>query len=127
MSPIGFCKGLVPAGQAILGGGGNFRGWGQEKKKKKEATSSYLLPASYLQGGKHFPLHHLISEDVPASPKYWSSQPWTEAFESFLPEVRSQQCKSNWYGSYGGDLKVLLYMQNYGILYYNTQSISSNI
>lgn len=35
MSPIGFCKG-VPAGQAILGGGGNFRGWGQEKKKKRK-------------------------------------------------------------------------------------------
>lgn len=40
MSPIGFCKGLVPAGQAILGGGGNFRGWGQEKKEGHLVLSS---------------------------------------------------------------------------------------
>jgi hypothetical protein len=41
MSSISFCKGLVPAGQAILGGGGNFRRWGQEKKR--QAISPILL------------------------------------------------------------------------------------
>lgn len=93
--------------------------------RRQQVTSSPPLSASCLSWGKQFPLHHLISEDVYSHlrPKVME-QPIIKN-EFFLPQALSQQCKSNWYGSYG---KILLYTQKkYGILYYNIQCIFSNI